>query len=122
LQHCLPQRHYAATKWSVSLCCHASEKIRASNETQKFIDEEVKLILTESYNRAKKIIEANRKELDIIAKGLQEYESLSGNELVELLKGNKPDTSKIGNRNQQPSRDLKPIAQVNKDQINVNKN
>ncbi len=101
---------------------HFDEKIRASNETQKFIDEEVKLILTESYNRAKKIIEANRKELDIIAKGLQEYESLSGNELVELLKGNKPDTSKIGNRNQQPSRDLKPIAQVNKDQINVNKN
>ena len=101
---------------------HFDEKIRASNETQKYIDEEVKLILTESYNRAKKIIETNRKELDIIAKGLQEYESLSGNELVELLKGNKPDTSKIGNRNQQPSRDLKPIAQLSKDQINVNKN
>jgi cell division protease FtsH len=58
-----------------------------SEDAQQEIDKEVKLLLTKSYERATALIEANKKELEIIAAGLIEYESLSGGEIVELLKG-----------------------------------
>jgi ATP-dependent Zn protease len=49
-----------------------------SEETKKLVDEQVRLLLTESHTRAKNILQLHRKELDIIANGLIQYESLSG--------------------------------------------
>ena len=61
-----------------------------SEETQKQVDSEVKVIVDTSYKNAEKIIKDKRKDLDIIAKGLLDYETLTGDEIINLLKGIDP--------------------------------
>merc|ERR1712070_405938 len=60
-----------------------------SPETRAAIDREIQKMLTASYQRAKAILEAHRKDLDVIAKGLIERETLSGSELKALLESNR---------------------------------
>jgi len=84
------------------------ERDKLSGKTQEVVDEEIKRMLTESYERAKVIITNNRNELNLIAEGLLEYETLSGAELVNLTKGIKPSQSEA-KRSQLPSRPAKEI-------------
>lgn len=56
-----------------------------SSETAAKIDNEVHRILTESYERASKIIKTNRHQLDAIAENLLSKESLSGSELKDII-------------------------------------
>lgn len=60
-----------------------------SEEMSKLIDEEVKRIVKEGYDQAKKILTAKRKDLDILAEALLEYETLSAEEIKKLLAGKK---------------------------------
>ena len=61
-----------------------------SEETQRAIDSEVRRIVEEGYSTAKQIITDHLDELHTIAKGLLEYETLSGDEIKGLLKGEPP--------------------------------
>jgi cell division protease FtsH len=61
-----------------------------SDETQKVVDEEIYRIVDEGYDFARKLIEQNVDKLHIIAKGLLEYETLSGQEITDLLDGKPP--------------------------------
>jgi len=61
-----------------------------SDETQKLVDEEIHRIVDEGYDLAKNLVEQNVDNLHIIAKGLLEYETLSGQEIKELLEGKPP--------------------------------
>ena len=61
-----------------------------SEETQRVIDSEVRRIVDEGYDTAKKILTDHIDELHTIAKGLLEYETLSGDEIQNLLKGEPP--------------------------------
>jgi len=61
----------------------------SSNETLKLIDEEVKRIITERQKKAKEIIKKKKKDLEKLAKALLEYETLTGDEIKELLQGKK---------------------------------
>lgn len=60
-----------------------------SERTAQEIDEEVRRIITESYNKAKQLLEANRDKLEIIAKALLEYETLDGEQVLEIVKTGK---------------------------------
>ena len=61
-----------------------------SDSTAKIIDDEVRALAEEAENNCKKILEENIKELHIVAKGLLEYETLTGDEIKDLIKGIKP--------------------------------
>ena len=61
-----------------------------SDETAQLIDEEVKRLIDDAKAKARKIITDHIDELHIIAKGLLEYETLTGDEINDLLKGIKP--------------------------------
>jgi len=61
-----------------------------SDETQKVVDEEIYRIVDEGYELAKRLIEENVDKLHIIANGLLEYETLSGQEIKDLLEGKPP--------------------------------
>ena len=63
---------------------------KIAEETQKIVDMEIKRLVEEGYTTAKKILTDKRKELDILAEGLIMYETLSGDEIKDLLKGKKP--------------------------------
>lgn len=58
-----------------------------SEDTANLIDSEVKRIVEEGYNLAKKILKEHENELHILAKGLLEHETLSGDEIKDLLAG-----------------------------------
>lgn len=58
-----------------------------SEQTANIIDAEVKNIVEEGYNLAKKLLKENIKELHILAKGLLEYETLSGDDISNLISG-----------------------------------
>jgi cell division protease FtsH len=61
-----------------------------SDETQSIVDEEIHRIVDEAYEQARKTIDEHIDDLHTIARGLLEYETLSGDEIKELLKGKPP--------------------------------
>jgi cell division protease FtsH len=65
-------------------------KDKVSADTKKIIDSEIKRLVTEGHSRAAKILTENRKDLEIVAQALLEYETLSGDEIRDLLQGKKP--------------------------------
>lgn len=65
-------------------------KIPIAEETQKTIDEEVKRLTEEAYATAYKILTEKKNHLDILASALLEYETLTGEEIEDLLEGKKP--------------------------------
>lgn len=58
-----------------------------SEETAREIDIEVKQIIDSAYADAVKIINDNKKEFEMIAEGLLEHETLSGDEINDIIAG-----------------------------------
>ena len=61
-----------------------------SDETQKLVDSEIHLIVDEGYDLATKLLKDKIDDLHTIANGLLEYETLTGDEINDLLKGKQP--------------------------------
>ena len=81
---------YSGNQEEVFLVHSVSQSKNISEQTARIIDEEVIRIVVEAEKRARKILEDNIKDLHIIAKGLLEYETLTGEEIKNLIKGIKP--------------------------------
>ncbi|NNF24708.1 MAG: ATP-dependent metallopeptidase FtsH/Yme1/Tma family protein [Rhodobacteraceae bacterium] len=58
-----------------------------SAATQKLIDDKVKEIVDEGYDVAKRILTEKRDDLERLAQGLLEYETLTGNEITKVIAG-----------------------------------
>jgi cell division protease FtsH len=64
-----------------------------SPETQQLIDEEVRRLVDQGYATAKRILTEKADDLERLAQGLLEYETLTGNEITKVLAGEKLDRS-----------------------------
>ncbi len=82
-----------------------------SDSTAKLINEEVRSLAEEAENNCRKILQDNIEELHIVAKGLLEYETLSGDEIKDLIKGIKPTRDDFDNDINTPK---KPATSVPK--------
>ncbi len=58
-----------------------------SEEMQKRIDQKVKEIVDEGYETAKSILSEKSEDLERLAQGLLEYETLTGNEITKVIAG-----------------------------------
>jgi cell division protease FtsH len=58
-----------------------------AQSTQKLIDEEVQKIVDEGYVTAKRILTEKKDDLERLAQGLLEYETLTGNEITKVIAG-----------------------------------
>ncbi|MBB5722461.1 cell division protease FtsH [Loktanella ponticola] len=58
-----------------------------SADTQKTIDEEVRRFIDEGYETAKRILTEKSGDLERLAQGLLEYETLTGNEIARVIAG-----------------------------------
>ena len=62
-------------------------QVHMSDETQQMVDAEVKRFVEEGYQTAQRVIRENIDGLHIIAKALLEYETLTGDEIRDLMNG-----------------------------------
>ena len=76
-----------------------------SEETANLIDAEVKSIVERGLNEARRILTENMAELHTLAKGLLEYETLSGDDIKGLLKGEMP--NRFNDENKTPKTPIK---------------
>jgi cell division protease FtsH len=60
-----------------------------SEDTAREIDNEVRAFIDHAYAEAKRILTERRSDLESLAKGLLEYETLSGDEIQQVLRGEK---------------------------------
>ncbi|HWD28259.1 MAG TPA: ATP-dependent zinc metalloprotease FtsH [Rhizomicrobium sp.] len=81
---------YAENQEEVFLGHSVSRTQNVSEATAQKIDSEIHRIIDESYQRAKHILETQINDLHTVAKGLLEYETLTGDEIIGLTKGIKP--------------------------------
>src|SRR3569623_1210744 len=81
---------YAENQEEVFLCHSVSRTQNISEATAQKIDSELHRIIDECYDRAKDILTTNLSELNVLARGLLEYETLTGDEILGLLKGIPP--------------------------------
>jgi cell division protease FtsH len=81
---------YGENQEEVFLGHSVSRTQSVSEATAQKIDSEVRRIIEETYNRAKQILQDRIDDLHVLAKGLLEYETLTGEEIKALLRGERP--------------------------------
>jgi cell division protease FtsH len=85
-----------------------SQSRNVSEETANSIDKEVKNLVDEATNRCKKILTDHLDQLHIVAKGLLEYETLTLDEMNDLIKGIKPSRDEFDDGNSSKPMPPKP--------------
>jgi cell division protease FtsH len=81
---------YGDNQEEVFLGHSVSRTQNVSEETANIIDSEVKRLVQDGYEEAKRILTEKLADLHTLAKALLEYETLSGDEIVNALKGVAP--------------------------------
>jgi cell division protease FtsH len=61
--------------------------VNAGPDTHELIDSEVRALVDEGYETAKRILTEKRDDLDRLANGLLEYETLTGKEITKVIEG-----------------------------------
>jgi cell division protease FtsH len=78
---------YADADEEVFLGYSMNRQKQMSNETAQAIDKEIRRIVEAGYDRAKTLLTDFRDQLEVLAKALLEYETLSGDEIKTILDG-----------------------------------
>ncbi|HEX4294131.1 MAG TPA: ATP-dependent zinc metalloprotease FtsH [Rhizomicrobium sp.] len=81
---------YGENQEEVFLGHSVSRTQNVSEATAQKIDAEIHRIIDECYARATKILNDHQQDLNVLARGLLEYETLTGDEIIALLKGIAP--------------------------------
>jgi cell division protease FtsH len=81
---------YGENQDEVFLGMSVSRQQNISEATSQKIDAEVRRLVEWGHTEAKRILTERAADLEIVAQGLLEYETLSGDEILALMKGEKP--------------------------------
>ena len=86
---------YGENQEEVFLGYSVSRQQNISESTAQKIDAEIKRLVAAGYTEAEKILTEKRAELELLAKGLLEFETLSGDEIKDLLNGKRPNRESV---------------------------
>jgi cell division protease FtsH len=81
---------YGENQDEVFLGYQVSRQQNISEETSRKIDAEIRKLVETGYTDAERILREKRADLETLAKGLLEFETLSGDEIKDLLEGKRP--------------------------------
>ncbi len=84
---------YAENSNEVFLGKSVTQNQNMSEETAKIVDAEIKRLVTDGYEEAKRILTDHQKEWETLSNALLEYETLTGDEIKAVIKGEKIDKS-----------------------------
>lgn len=86
---------YGENQDEVFLGMSVSRTQNASEATVQKIDTEIRRFVEDGYKEATRILTEKRADLETLAKGLLEFETLSGDEIEDLLNGKKPNRESV---------------------------
>jgi len=86
----LGQVAYGENQEEVFLGHSVARTQNVSEETAQIIDAEVRRLIEDAYENARTILRDHKQEWITLAEGLLEYETLSGEEIKQLIAGKKP--------------------------------
>jgi cell division protease FtsH len=81
---------YGENQDEVFLGMSVARTQNVSEATAQKIDVEIKRLVEEGHTEARAVLEAKRNDLEVLAKGLLEFETLTGDEIKDLLAGKRP--------------------------------
>lgn len=84
---------YAENSGEIFLGKSVTQNQNMSEETARLVDAEIKRLVTEGYEGAKKLLKEKEKEWTMLAEALIEYETLTGDEIKQVIAGEKIDKS-----------------------------
>jgi cell division protease FtsH len=86
---------YGENNDEVFLGMQVNRQQNVSEATAQKIDSEVKRLVEQGYKDATRILTEKRDDLETLAKGLLEFETLTGDEITDLLNGKKPNRESV---------------------------
>jgi len=86
---------YGENNDEVFLGMQVNRQQNVSEATAQKIDSEVKRLVEAGYKDATRILTEKRADLEALAKGLLEFETLTGDEITDLLNGKKPNRESV---------------------------
>ncbi|MDI4656194.1 ATP-dependent zinc metalloprotease FtsH [Xanthobacter autotrophicus] len=86
---------YGDNQDEVFLGMSVSRQQNVSEATAQTIDREVRRLVDEGHQEAKRILTEHQQDLETLARGLLEYETLSGDEIIDLLDGKTPNRESV---------------------------
>ena len=79
---------YSENSNEVFLGRSVTQNQNMSEETARLVDAEIKRLITDGYEEAKKILQKHQKDWEKLAQALMEYETLTGEDIKDVLAGN----------------------------------
>ena len=84
---------YAENSGEVFLGKSVTQNKNVSEETARLVDSEIKRLVTTAYEQAKSLLTKKKKEWETLSKALIEYETLTGDEIKDVIAGKPIDKS-----------------------------
>ena len=78
---------YAENSGEVFLGKSVTQNKNISEETARLVDAEIKRLVMTAYEQAKELLTKNKKEWETLSKALIEYETLTGEEIKDVIEG-----------------------------------
>jgi cell division protease FtsH len=86
---------YGENQEEVFLGYSVSRQQNISEETVRKIDAEIRRLVEAGYTEAHQILTDKRSDLETLAKGLLEFETLTGDEIKDLILGKRPNRESV---------------------------
>ena len=102
---------YSENEEDVFLGRSVTQRKSMSDETAKLIDQEIRGLIDEAEGHARKILKKHIKNLHSLAKALLEFETLSGDDVNELIKKGKINTKKNDDTGSSDKKTSIPLGQ-----------
>ncbi|HIJ34885.1 MAG TPA: ATP-dependent zinc metalloprotease FtsH, partial [Gammaproteobacteria bacterium] len=81
---------YAEEEGEVFLGRSVTKHKEVSDETSHLIDEEIRAVIDQNYERAESILKENRTILDLMAEALIKFETIDGTQIKDIMEGRTP--------------------------------
>src|SRR5579872_3694511 len=86
---------YQSNEQEVFLGHSVAQSTNISDETARLIDEEVRKLIEDGESEARRILTEKRADWETVAEALLEFETLTGEEITDLLKGKRPNRESV---------------------------
>jgi len=81
---------YAENEGEVFLGRSITKTVNMSEETMRIVDAEIRRIIDEQYQLARRLLEENRDKVELMAKTLLDWETIDAEQIGDIMEGRPP--------------------------------